>query len=85
MGLMERITVTAIRDFSHDGIDYHRGDHVELTPLEAAILGDKGCVSLTKPAYRTQALKADEPATPEAETATPKRRRYRRRDMVADE
>lgn len=81
---MAVVTVRAIAAFAHHGRRYRPGESVVMSAVDAAIHARKQHVSLTR-VYPTREMKA-EPPTPEPEPeAKPQgRRRYRRRDMVAE-
>lgn len=58
------ISVVAIRAFDHDGRLIHRGEAVDVSPLEAAVLAQKRRVSLDprrRPTYQTRELVPAEP------------------------
>lgn len=81
---MKQVTVTAVRAFEHAGRSYGRGEAVTVPALDAATLARAGHVSLgSRPAVKTRALKA-EASEPSADGPA-KPRRYRRRDLVAEE
>jgi hypothetical protein len=68
------IPLKAQEDLTYAGRDFKAGDVFEAAPVEAAAL-----------TYKRRAIFADkdEPLTPEPEP--PQRRRYRRRDLQAQE
>lgn len=71
----------AAQDFTHDGRTYVAGECFQCPPIHAAALKyQRKATFATAAQLRTRDLKA---ATPEPEAA-PSRRRYRRRDMVAE-
>jgi hypothetical protein len=74
---MPAVTVTALKDFTHDGITGRKGQTLVVDPpVKALMLHRKGLVSLNK--VLTRELAAD----PEPEPKT--KRRYRRRDLQAE-
>jgi hypothetical protein len=92
------ITVKALKGFHYRGRAIWAGGHLAMSPVDAAIEGRRGNVSLTKvidaepdePEPQPEAVpepvaQAPEPA-PEPEQKTPtRRRRYARRDLVAEQ
>jgi len=77
---MPAVTVTAIKDFTEDGIRGRKGQILVIDPpIKALLLARKGLVSLCK--VKTREMPPPEPE-PEPEPAP--RRRYRRRDMQAE-
>jgi hypothetical protein len=74
---MPAVTVTALKNFTEDGITGRKGQIIVIDPpVKALLLHRKGLVSLSK--VITRELSAD----PEPEPK--KRRSYRRRDMQAE-
>ena len=72
---MPAVTVTAIKDFTEDGIVGRKGQILVINPpVKALILARKGCVSLCKVSTRDM----------EPEPEPRKRRSYRRRDLQAE-
>lgn len=83
---MSAVTVIATKDFTaNDGMDVHAGEAVTLAPIEAAVRGRAGEVSLdprARATYQRRDLNA-EPVAPASHVssdtpATPKRARRRR-------
>jgi hypothetical protein len=75
---MPTVKVTALKAFTYRGADISRGQLVLMEPADAASSARQGEISLSRGASR----RAEERA--KAEAAKP-RRRYRRRDMQAEE
>jgi hypothetical protein len=74
---MPAVTVTALKNFTEDGITGRKGQTLVVDPpVKALLLHRRGLVSLNK--VLTRELAAD----PEPEPK--KRRNYRRRDMQAE-
>lgn len=96
---IDRVTVAATRAFEHEGESYRPGESVTLTPLQAAILGRRGFVSLVKgdmgaprQAQASTGVVAESPVVepvaaiepaPSAPVRNRRARRYARKDLRA--
>lgn len=84
---MSTASYPVLKAFTYDGRDVAPGDMVTMPPIDAAIHGRKGHISLTRGAIATRALTAERADVPAEEAPvlieTP-RRRYRRRDLTAE-
>lgn len=81
---MAIVTVIATRAFPYQGRQIASGEPVQMPAVIAAVHGRRGNVSLSqRPSYSTRAIEPDS-ASPAAPEQAPTRRRYRRRDLVAD-
>lgn len=82
---MRTVCVPVIRDFDYHGRPVAAGESVDVPAAEALALSRRGLVSLTAPGrVQTRALTAEPDSTPAPE-APKKRRRYRRRDLQAED
>jgi hypothetical protein len=91
------ITVKALKGFHYRGRAIWAGGYLAMSPVDAAIEGRRGNVSLTKvidaepdedPEPQPEAIPEPvaEAPEPEPEQKTPtRRRRYARRDLVAEQ
>lgn len=77
------VKVPALCDFTYDVRNVVKGEIVEMAPLEAAAHARQRHVTLAKGAYLSRALSVAV-KTPDPEPVIPKRR-YRRRDLQAEE
>jgi hypothetical protein len=75
------VTVRALKAFTYRHRDVRRNDAVTMTPLDAAVHARRGDVSLAA-GYRTRDVT---PELPEPEPEPRRTRRYRRRDLVAED
>ncbi len=76
------VTVIATKEFSHGGRTYQEGEPVTVTPFQAAILGRRGQVNLSKQVLQNRQMTA---VTVQALPPRGRRRKqYRRADMVSD-
>lgn len=73
------VTVPVVSSFVFDGHEYQPGDLITCAPVVAAAFARQGKVSLTR--TQNKVMVAD---NPEVEAPRP-RRRYRRRDMTAEQ
>lgn len=78
---MSLVSVPVIKAFTHEGHLLKVGQVIGLPPVTAAILARRGVVSLTV-TRETADVKSE--SSSERQPAQP-RRRYRRRDMVAEQ
>jgi hypothetical protein len=78
---MSKVYVTALKSFTYRGTDISRGQPITMDAIEAAVSARRGEVSLSRGRYRRAALQAERAKT---EAEKPKRR-YRRRDLQAEE
>lgn len=79
--MAKRIAVTARVSLSYEGRTVAAGDPFDVTPIDAAILHRKQQITFGHPPISTKDLIAsvdDDPAP------SPRRRRYRRRDLTAE-
>lgn len=85
--MAKTVKVPALCDFTYNGRQVAKGDVVEMGPLEAAAHARQQHVTLAKGAYLSRALTvgAKAPAPPDPEAVTASRRRYRRRDLQAED
>jgi hypothetical protein len=89
------ITVKALKGFHYRGRAIWAGGHLAMSPVDAAIEGRRGNISLTKVIdaepddQEPQPEVAPEPVAetpePEPEQKPTRRRRYARRDLVAEQ
>jgi hypothetical protein len=75
---MARVSVPALKEFTYLGRSFAQGEIVNVEAVEALALARRGCVTLTRHDYSTRDVTADVPEAPR------QKRRYRRRDMVAE-
>lgn len=96
---MQTVSVPLIRSFEHEGRYVAAGESITVTPIEAAVLAQRGIVSLTKQTYTHRASVAA-PAIEAAPEPAPRgrrrrkaedtpedkpKRRYRRRDLTVED
>lgn len=97
---MQTVTVTALQPFSHEGQNVQPGDVLEVRAVDAAALKYQGRAKLggyrtaaiepqssgfELPTSNFPQSEVAEPAEESEAIATPRRRRYRRRDLTAEE
>lgn len=83
---MAAVTVRALKPFAYRDHTYNRGDFVTFeNPAEALAKARQGYVSLDR-AYNARAMEPEPTPQPQPEPELQSvRRRYRRRDLKADE
>lgn len=93
--MAKRIAVTARVSLTYEGRSVASGTPLMVSPVDAAILNRKQQITFGHPAVATRELIASadddppDPAAPATESSpdaepTPRRRRYRRRDLTAE-
>ena len=78
---MRTITVTALDDCVYQGKYFDVGTELRLPAIDAAALRYQGKVALASDSDKTAAAKARQATS----TDTPPRRRYRRRNLTAQD
>lgn len=72
--MAQTVTVVATQDFSYEGRPVHAGEAITMRPIDAAIAGRRGQVSLDKQAratYRTKDLTAAPVTSPVTVASAP--------------
>lgn len=89
---MTTILVRALRDFHFEGMTASKGEIIEVSPVQASILGRAHHVNLSETNLRKPEPTPEPPAPVQARALTaeapldpvkPRRRNYRRRDKTA--
>lgn len=76
------IRVTALQAFDYEGRALDRGDTLDVSPVIAATLRRQGRIALDSDLDPHASARLQRQAAPDG---LPKRRRYRRRDLTAED
>ena len=82
---MALIPMIATRDFTWQGRAVRAGDYLDVTGAESLALRHSNKAKFAKSSWHTYQVADLQPVAEPAETPQPTRRRYRRRDLQAEE